>query len=176
MNDPLKMLKHDYEVSLDILHDLRVSEPGRKRLLLVDQLKSSFRNHQTLESEWVYPLVADTTGRNDTTDRGVEHEMLGECLDRLTLLVDEPGFCVAAAMLAGGLKHHVKREEKVVLPALKKSLGSGEWKALGDRLLVAKAEVEAKKRVDAAANLQQQQAAAMSTSTPLASRKLVASK
>jgi hypothetical protein len=174
MNDPLKMLQRDHRKSLDILHDLRVSEPGRERALLLTQLRSSFANHRALESDLVHPLVADAFGQDEASDPGIEDAMLGECLDQLTLLLEEPGFCLVAAMMAGGLKYHLKREEKSVLPMLKKSLGTAEWHALGDRLLVAKAEAEAKQRVDAAAILQSRKAVAATSSG--SARKLVPSR
>jgi Hemerythrin HHE cation binding domain len=151
MSDPTKILKQNHRAARDLLHDLKVSEPGNERSLLLIQLKASFATHESLAQSLLYPLFAESFGHDEILEPGTEHVMLDDCLDQLTPLLEKPGFGVMVAMLEGGVKHHVKREEQILLPALKKEIDGKEWNALGDQLLAATAAIEAEYRVAAAA-------------------------
>jgi hemerythrin-like domain-containing protein len=91
-----------------------------------------------IEESLVYPLVAARVGPEESEEAETEHGLAREGLEKMSELVDEPGFGAAVAMVTAGIKHHVKEEETDVFPALKSKLDREELSALGDAVAAEK--------------------------------------
>jgi hemerythrin-like domain-containing protein len=138
MPDPIVLLKKDHREAEAMLKSLAASSPGARRKSTLDKLDSALRLHMTIEEREIYPLVAKLVGEEDAKEADIEHGLARDGLDKLQQLVDEPGFGAAVAMLAAGIKHHVKEEEHEMFPDLKKKFDRPDLLALGDEVQAAK--------------------------------------
>ena len=138
MPDPIVLLKKDHREAEAMLKSLAASSPGARRKSTLDKLDSALRLHMTIEERDIYPLVAKLVGEEDAKEADIEHGLARDGLDKLQQLLDEPGFGAAVAMLAAGIKHHVKDEEHEMFPDLKKKLDRPDLIALGDEVQAAK--------------------------------------
>lgn len=126
-----------------LLDLLETSSPGSARNRAVAELASKLTLHMEIEESIVYPLVRDQIGDDTEEEADVEHELIRGQLDKLTLLLEAPGFAAAVGMLAGGLRHHFIVEERHILPALLSQLQPEERRALGDAVAVARSRADA---------------------------------
>jgi hemerythrin-like domain-containing protein len=140
MNDPMRILKADHREAEQLLEKLAESDEGPERQQLLDELTMKLMAHMELEETNVYPSVRETVGEEDEEEAEVEHRLAREGLDKLSSMVDVPGFGAAVEMLKGGIKHHVQEEEHELLPELKDGISREEWAAMGDALAAAKQE------------------------------------
>jgi hemerythrin-like domain-containing protein len=138
VNDPVTMLKQDHREAEAMLKTLAESKPGARRRATVEKLAKALTLHMDIEESDVYPLVREQLGDEPAEEAEVEHRLAREGLEQLQELVDEPGFGAAVAMVTAGIKHHVKEEEKEVLPQLKRRLDRDELLQLGDEVAAAK--------------------------------------
>ena len=138
ITDPLRILRADHREVERLLDQLADSDEGAERRQMVDELRTKLTLHMELEESLLYPLVAEQVGAEDEEEAEVEHRLAREGLDKLTELIDVPGFGAAVEMLKGGIKHHVEEEEKELLPALKDAMDRDEWRSLGEQLVQAK--------------------------------------
>ncbi|MCT2282317.1 alpha/beta hydrolase fold domain-containing protein [Micromonospora chalcea] len=120
-------------------------EAGRgDRRTLVDQVSYGRTLHAHAEEEVLYPALAEI-GAADAEEGRDEHQ----ALKRLLVLLDhaDPGsheFERALNKLIGGVRHHVDKEEREFLPALRRAVGAEEMGRLGERYLAAKRSVPAR--------------------------------
>jgi hemerythrin superfamily protein len=148
----MTVLKADHREVKELLTQLGDSEPGTKRNRLLAKLEVGLSLHMEAEEEVVYPLVREHLGGEDEEEAEIEHGLAREGLAKLAELVDAPGFGAAVAMLKAGIDHHVKEEEKEILPELKKDMERSQWLALGEA--VAKSKRDGAKRARAAKKAQ----------------------
>ena len=90
------------------------------------------------EERVIYPIVGKRVGHEDQQEAESEHELVRDGISKLEQCVDQPGFAAAVAMVAAGIKHHVKEEEREVFPRLKASLDRSELAELGDQVAALK--------------------------------------
>jgi hypothetical protein len=83
--------------------------------------------------------VEREVGDDDADEAEIEHGLARDGLATLHEMASKPGFGAAVEMLIGGITHHVREEEREILPQLKKSLGKDQWRALGDEIAAVKA-------------------------------------
>lgn len=138
MNDPMTILKADHRAVTKMLSTLADSDEGPERENLVEELQAALTLHMKIEEELVYPLVAEHVGAEDEEEAEVEHKLAREGLEKVTTMVQQPGFGAAVEMLLAGIKHHVNEEETEILPELKTALDRKQWLALGDAMADAK--------------------------------------
>ncbi|MCU1344742.1 MAG: Hemerythrin cation binding domain protein [Acidimicrobiia bacterium] len=152
MTDPATLLKADHREVKELLSQLSDSDPGTKRKRLLAKLQTDLSLHMEVEELMVYPLVRERLGQEDEEEAEIEHGLAREGLAKLAELADAPGFGAAVAMLKAGIEHHVREEEKEVLPELKRQVERAEWLALADA--IAKAKRDGAKRARAAKKAQ----------------------
>ncbi|MFD0784350.1 alpha/beta hydrolase fold domain-containing protein [Micromonospora avicenniae] len=115
-------------------------EAGRgDRRMLVDQVSYGRALHAHAEEEVLYPALAEIGVAADAEEGLDEHQ----ALKRLLVLLDhaDPGsrkFERALNKLIGGIRHHIEKEEREFLPALRQAVGAEEMGRLGERYLAAK--------------------------------------
>jgi hemerythrin-like domain-containing protein len=138
MNDPVAILKRDHREVAQMLKTLESSKPGARRRQTVEKVTAALELHMEIEERDIYPVVQRVVGKEEAVEAEVEHRLAREGLADLRRLVDEPGFGAAVAMLAAGIRHHVKEEEQEIFPELKRKIGRDELGGLGDRVAAAK--------------------------------------
>jgi len=125
-----------------MLSTLADSDEGPERENLVKELQAALTLHMKIEEELVYPLVAEHVGAEDEEEAEVEHKLAREGLEKVTTMVQQPGFGAAVEMLLAGIKHHVNEEETEILPELKAALDRKQWLTLGDAMADAKGQTD----------------------------------
>lgn len=138
MADPIRILRADHREVEQLLKKLADSEEGPERQAMVEEVTAKLSAHMEMEESLLYPAVAEHVGAEDEEEAEVEHQLAREGLDKLTALVEAPGFGAAVEMLAGGIHHHVREEETELLPELREAMDRPDWLALGDGLIEAK--------------------------------------
>jgi hemerythrin-like domain-containing protein len=138
MNDPIAILKRDHREAAALLKQLSESKPGATRRRTTDKVVAALRLHMAIEEELLYPLVAERVGSEEEQEAEIEHNLARTGLEKMTQLVDAPGFGAAVAMVTAGIKHHVKEEETEVFPELKSKLDRDELAELGDAVVARK--------------------------------------
>jgi iron-sulfur cluster repair protein YtfE (RIC family) len=138
ITDPLRILRADHREVARILNRLADSDEGAEREKMAQELEMKLTLHMLLEEELVYPLVTDLVGQDDEEEAEIEHALVRDGLDKLLSMTTVPGFGAVVEMLKAGIDHHVKEEEKELLPALKDAMERDEWRALGEQIATAK--------------------------------------
>jgi hemerythrin superfamily protein len=138
MSDPFKMLESDHRQVEQLLEQLAESEEGPERERLVTQLMAALRLHMEYEEQNIYPLTAQLVDQESADEAQIEHGLTRDGLDKLGQLVAAPGFGAAAAMLRGGIDHHVEEEESELFPALRDQVAADQQTQLARQLLAAK--------------------------------------
>jgi len=142
MNDPMTILKRDHREVKAMLQELAESSPGRARNATFDKVERALSLHMQIEETLLYPLVRKEEGAKVAEEADNEHTLARETMARSKEMLSTPGFGAAISSLLGGILHHVKEEEKEILPQLKERLDRTEWAALGDEIARAKAQGE----------------------------------
>lgn len=138
VNDPMRILKADHREVERLLTKLADTDEGQEREKLVQEVTLKLSAHMEMEESLVYPSVAENLGAEDEEEAQVEHTLAREGLEKLTAMMEAPGFGAVVEMLKGGIKHHVDEEESQLLPELKDALSREEWVAMGDQIVAAK--------------------------------------
>jgi len=138
MNDPMTILKQDHREAKAMLKELAESSPGRTRVATLRKLEQALTLHMEIEETLLYPLVRSEEGDEKAEGAENEHTLARDGLAKANQMVAVPGFGAVIAMLLGGIEHHVREEEKEILPELKKRLDREAWLALGDQIVRAK--------------------------------------
>ena len=138
MNDPMRILKADHREVEQLLTKLADTEEGDERRELVDEVVMKLTAHMEMEEQLLYPAVTEYVGAEDEEEAEIEHGLAREGIEKMTSMIDAPGFGAVVEMLKAGIKHHVEEEEGQLLPELKDAISTEEWRALGDALAEAK--------------------------------------
>jgi hemerythrin-like domain-containing protein len=138
VNDPIAILKRDHREAAALLKQLSESKPGATRRRTTNKVVAALQLHMAIEEELLYPLVKERIGTEEEQEAENEHDLARAGLDKMSELVDSPGFGAAVAMTTAGIKHHVKEEETEVFPELKSKLDRDELAELGDAVAARK--------------------------------------
>jgi hemerythrin superfamily protein len=139
MPDPTTLLRKDHREAEELIKRLEESKkPGPRRRQTVEQLVQALTQHMDIEERLLYPVAREALGEDAVAEAEVEHRLAREGLEKLTKLVDAPGFGAVVDMVKGGVKHHVKDEETEMFPKLKKKVDRETLRRLGDQIETAK--------------------------------------
>lgn len=117
--DILEHLTKEHREVEQILDRLSETDPGGERNRLVEQLRNSLETHMAVEERFLYPVVTEEIGTDETEEANNEHDLARAGLAELSDLVDEGGFAAAVEMLQAGIAHHVEDEEEKLFPELR---------------------------------------------------------
>jgi hemerythrin-like domain-containing protein len=140
VNDPIAMLKRDHREVEQMLTKLQGSKSAARRRSTVEKLVKELNLHMDLEEQMIYPLVAQELGAPKAEEAEIEHRLTREGIAHLQEMVDQPGFGAVVEMLRAGIKHHVKEEEREILPKLKRKMDRAQLAELGEQAMQMKIE------------------------------------
>jgi len=123
MADVLDHLIEEHRKVEQLLARLKESEPGAERQDLFDELRSSLGTHMAVEERFVYPLMAEHLGEDESADATDEHELARAGLAEAAKRLEEGAFEAAIDILEAGIGHHVEEEESDQFPALREKAG-----------------------------------------------------
>jgi len=124
MADVLDHLIEEHRKVEQTLALLKGSEPGDERQRLFDELRSSLATHMAVEERFVYPLMAEHLGAEESDDATDEHELARAGLAEAAKRLEEGAFEAAVEILEAGIGHHVEEEETEQFPALREKAGA----------------------------------------------------
>ncbi len=134
--DAVALLEKQHEEVMQMLNDLKKSEPGRARSETFRKLQRSLLAHMYIEEEAFYPVVLERADDGDPIAEGYEeHSGARACLQRCAqALRNEELFQMRIGVLKELISHHVEEERESILPKARKALADAEREALGLRL------------------------------------------
>jgi hemerythrin superfamily protein len=144
VSDPAKLLIADHQKVERLFALLEDEASAAQRRGLVAQLVLELTRHTELEETIVYPFVrAHVDGGDELIDEAVgEHDEAKALLARLEVVADGGDeFDRVLKQLRRAVQHHVKEEEKELLPKLGASVGEEQLGYLRGDLERAKLEV-----------------------------------
>lgn len=121
--DVLEHLMQEHRTAEDLLAQLARSDAGPQREQLLGELTDALTTHMAVEERFVYPLLAETVGNEESDEAETEHDLTREGLAQMQALVGVHGFGAAVAMVTAGIAHHVREEEQELFPQLRQQAG-----------------------------------------------------
>jgi hemerythrin superfamily protein len=141
--DAIKLLKTDHD-AVEALFK-RFEQAGSKayktKRQVADRVIKELSIHAFIEEQELYPRMEKLGGEwlEMVEEAHVEHEEAKNALRALIgLSGDDPMLDAKMSALIGGVRHHVKEEEKEMFPKLRKEMAKADLEELGDRLKEAK--------------------------------------
>lgn len=131
MTDLLTHLRREHKEAKELIQRLSECQP-RQRAKLFTQLEAALNKHMMLEESVVYPTLVEELGDDKGEEANVEHQLAREGITQLRAKLDQPGFGAVLDMLRAGLEHHIKEEERELLPTMKERMDRDDWRALGE--------------------------------------------
>lgn len=141
MPNAITMLKADHVKVKQLLKKLENttsrSSTGRERLLA--QIEMEVTVHTTLEEEVFYPAFHEAARKKDDTEMFFEateeHHIVDLVMPELKQTdTSSEQFGAKAKVLKELIEHHIREEEKEMLPRAKELLSSDELSALGETM------------------------------------------
>jgi hemerythrin superfamily protein len=139
MPDVFTMLHNDHRHVEDLLTRLSETNEGAERDAVIEDLTSALMVHMRFEEQLLYPLLGQLDAEA-AEEAEIEHRLAREALSKLSELAAAPGFGAAVEMLSGGIKHHVREEERELFPQLKQAYDGETIGTLGSALKQMKAD------------------------------------
>jgi hypothetical protein len=141
--DVIGILKADHRKVEKLFTEFEEARGARKKTV-VNQIIKELTVHSAVEEEMVYPLLLESK-EEDTADGSreayEEHHLLKVELAEIAKPLDAKTLKAKITVLKELVQHHVKEEEKELLPALKKS--GIDIERLGSQVLKRKQELMA---------------------------------
>jgi hemerythrin superfamily protein len=141
--DAITLLKADHRTVDDLFSKYEAASDRAKKTKrkLVDAVIVALSMHAAIEEQVFYPAVRSSiTDLDDEILEAIEeHHIVKWTLSELEdMSPDEENFDAKVAVLIESVRHHVKEEEKVVFPQVRKSMSRAELNRLGQALADAK--------------------------------------
>lgn len=119
--DAVDLLKDDHRKVEMLFSQFERARSNKQHIL--DQIIKELSIHATIEEDMVYPLLADSRKSGERTGEAYEEHhvvkmMLAELAD---IPADREGVKAKVKVLKEMVQHHVKEEETMLLPQLKRS-------------------------------------------------------
>jgi hemerythrin superfamily protein len=145
--DAVTLIKKDHQAVERLFAQYEKLGPRayRKAAQIRDRVCQELTTHAEIEEQVLYPATREVRGDTDemVEEAEEEHAEAKKAIAKLQRLspksVKFPG---AMGRLMGGVRHHVKEEEREVLPKIQKAMSKAELENLGKRLAEAKREAQ----------------------------------
>lgn len=138
--DAIALLKDDHKRVNELFKKFEAaSERAYKtKRKLVDQMIQELTVHAHIEEQLFYP-AARQADEDMVLEAEEEHHIVKWTLDELTKMEpQDERFKAKVTVLIENVRHHVKEEEKEMLPKIRKAMRRAELKELGERMAQAK--------------------------------------
>lgn len=132
--DAIKLVKKDHDAVKKLLKKLATS--GNEQLIA--QVTEEIKAHSRVEEEILYPAYLDAVRKKERDlyyEAKEEHHVVDLVLAELQEVpINSERFKAKATVLKELIEHHIKEEEKEMLPKMRKALPAGELNSLGERM------------------------------------------
>ena len=136
--DAIAVLKQDHRAIESLFKEFeRTGEKEkRRRKKLVKQIVEELSMHAQIEEQVFYPEVLGTAKEKELTHKAQEeHDLIKVLLEQLkTMTPEEERFSSKVSVLIDLVRRHVREEERVMFPKVRKALTTVQLQDLGTRL------------------------------------------
>lgn len=140
--DATQALKRDHRTIEALFKKFEQSgrSAKRRKKKLVEQIVEELSRHADIEEQVFYPAVRQATGDHELVFEALEeHDLVKPLLEGLQKMEpDEERFEAKVAVLMEAVRHHVKEEEREMLPAIRRALTKDQLEELGQRIVEGK--------------------------------------
>jgi len=136
VSEPTKLLIADHEKAERLFDEIESADSTAQRLSLVAQLEAELTRHMQMEETILYPFIRDevTGGPDMVQEANQEHDEAKQVLAIVASLDPaSPDFSGRLKELKKLVNHHVKEEEKDVLPKMEESVDDTRLRTLRSR-------------------------------------------
>jgi iron-sulfur cluster repair protein YtfE (RIC family) len=137
-DDAIDILKADHDRVEDLFKQFEKSEDPVQQRQLAVQAMTELKVHAILEEEIFYPTVRARVGNEIMDEADEEHHVVKVLISELEAMGTRPTgsdghYTAKFTVLAENVRHHVKEEEREMLPKARKA--DVDMQALGRRML-----------------------------------------
>jgi len=148
-NDVISLLKEDHKKVKALLEDMSTGEDSNAEELreLCEQVEHELKVHTEIEEKLVYPIfqsqAEDTEDHELFIEAAEEHQIVDLVIEHLKKAdPGSPSFHARARVLEDLVRHHIKEEEKEMLPRLRKLVDEQQFEEIGARMLQMKEQLQ----------------------------------
>jgi Hemerythrin HHE cation binding domain len=137
----ISMLKNDHRKVEKLFRDFETAgdRAFRKRQEIARKVCTEIEIHGQLEEQLFYPAVqmtADAKGQHSVRAAVKEHHVVQTIIDKLNVMSSEAeNYGPTFKMLAEHVEHHIRAEERDMLPGGRDQLGQDGLEYLGDQMV-----------------------------------------
>lgn len=130
-----ELLMKQHRLVEDLFEQFEEAE-GAERNGIFEKLAANLVAHDAIEREIFYPACDEALGKEDDVlgESLVEHGVVEFCLFRADKNQDSDDFEKYVDVLKEMVEHHVKEEEKELIPKVKRAIDADELETLGERM------------------------------------------
>ncbi|HWJ62632.1 MAG TPA: hemerythrin domain-containing protein [Acidimicrobiales bacterium] len=122
--DVLDHLIEEHRKVERLIGQIKETEPGDERDRLYGEIEDALAVHMAVEERFLYPLIAEHIGKEDSEDATDEHTLTRTALASVKERLEEGAFEAAVDVLEKGIDHHVSEEEEELFPELRAKAAS----------------------------------------------------
>jgi hypothetical protein len=130
-----ELLMKQHRLVEDLFEQFEEAE-GAEQVGIFEKLAANLVAHDAIERELFYPACDEKLGKDDDIlgESLVEHGVVEFCLFRADMNKQSDDFEKYVKVLQEMVEHHVKEEEKELLPKVKRAFDAEELEKLGARM------------------------------------------
>jgi hemerythrin superfamily protein len=136
----ISMLKNDHRKVEKLFREFKTAgdRAFRKREQIARKVCTELEIHSQLEEQLFYPAIqmtADAKGQDLVRAAIKEHHVVQTMIDELNVMSSEAeNYGPTFKMLAEHVEHHIREEERAMLPSARDQLGQDGLEYLGDQM------------------------------------------
>jgi hemerythrin-like domain-containing protein len=136
--DAIAVLKKDHQEAESLFKGFERTpkKQKRSRKRIAKKIVEELSRHADLEEQIFYPAVQEATKKDEQVFKALEeHELVKKLMEELEKMEpDQERFEAKVVVLIDQVRAHVKEEERVLFPMVRRALKPPQLKDLGERL------------------------------------------
>jgi hemerythrin-like domain-containing protein len=139
-DDAINLLKRDHDTVEALFKQFEKTEDPAQRKVVAREAMTLLKAHAVIEEEIFYPTVRRAVGDETMNEADEEHHVAKVLIAELEDMPESaPHFDAKFTVLAESIRHHVKEEEREMLPKARKA--EIDFEALGRKMKARKQQV-----------------------------------
>lgn len=122
--DAISLLKADHREVEQLFAEFESADDDAEKRDIAERVCAALTQHAEIEERIFYPAAREALGEEEASlldEAEVEHASVKQLISEIEGADDDPLFEARVKVLSEYVKHHVKEEEKELMPAAKRS-------------------------------------------------------